>query len=131
MKKVLRREEGFTLIEIIAVLVILGVLAAVAVPKYLTLMQESKEKAATGALAAALSNVTMQYGSQLLNNTDEPSAFGSAIAECNNTLTDLGDYTAVYSGGSTASTGTVSIYVSKTDDATASAFTASAGVAIY
>ena len=36
----LGNQRGFTLLEIIAVLVILGILAAVAVPKYIDLQEE-------------------------------------------------------------------------------------------
>ena len=62
----LRNEKGFTLIEIIAVLVILGILAAVAIPKYLSMMDESRTAAAQGAIAEVKSRASGYYANQLL-----------------------------------------------------------------
>jgi prepilin-type N-terminal cleavage/methylation domain-containing protein len=44
-QKLLLNESGFTLIEIIAVLVILGTLAAIAVPRYVDLEVNARQKA--------------------------------------------------------------------------------------
>ncbi len=107
MKKVLRNEEGFTLIEVIAVLVILGVLAAVAVPNYLDLMEKSKEKAAEGAVAAGFSNVAMQYGKFLLSTESEAPALSYAVSECQAKLSIVGDYNASY--GNTGNAVSVSV----------------------
>jgi len=62
----LRNEKGFTLIEIIAVLVILGILAAVAVPRYFSMVDRAQQSAVMGAVAALQSTATSEYASQLI-----------------------------------------------------------------
>ncbi len=65
----MRNQKGFTLIEIIAVLIILGILAAIAVPKYIDLQKDARMKVAQSALGALQSTATMAYAKQLLNGT--------------------------------------------------------------
>ena len=97
-----RNQKGFTLIEIIAVLVILGILAAVAIPKYFDMQGQARQKAIEGAIAALQSSATQDYAQGLLN-----SLYSATNGPINNTTVNVGDFTGGYATASGITTVTV------------------------
>lgn len=111
MKLKIKSEQGFTLIEVISVLVILAILMAVAIPKYINLIEQAKVKTIEYALGTGCSTVTMVYAKQILLTGKPPDV--AALCDILNNVgfghTTVGDFTVAY-----ATTGTTGVKVTVT-----------------
>jgi MSHA pilin protein MshA len=62
----MNNQKGFTLVELVVVIVILGILSAVAVPKFVDMKSDAKISAAEGVYGAAQSAAALNHAAVIL-----------------------------------------------------------------
>ncbi len=63
-----KKEAGFTLIELIVIIVVLGILAAIAIPKIFDVTGEAEEAAVENMIASLESALSMYVGKQIVSS---------------------------------------------------------------
>lgn len=90
--KILRNNKGFTLIELVIVIVVLGVLSAVAIPQFINMQQDAQAASNVGWVAGLRSCLAINFAGEVLGKVVTPSATtvaGPALPASGNTVGEI------------------------------------------
>lgn len=119
-------QRGFTLIELVMVIVILGILASVAIPKFVDLKSDASTAAAAGMAGALSSANSINYATCSIKSNVAGNANCKVVATCK----DVGNSmqpTVSFTVGAVPATTTVGALYLATDSAATAAGTTCAG----
>ncbi len=78
-----KRQAGFTIIELVMVIVILGILAAIALPKFVALQTDARKAKLYGAQGAIAGAVAMSHGKFLVDGLATQTSEGVTVTLVN------------------------------------------------
>jgi len=84
----MKKRKGFTLIELVMVILLLGILAVVAIPKYFDLQNDAKDAAEKGVLGAVRAGVYTYFAK---NRAYPATLDGASTGVCSSTTTPCFD----------------------------------------
>ncbi|MDO6686850.1 MULTISPECIES: prepilin-type N-terminal cleavage/methylation domain-containing protein [unclassified Agarivorans] len=84
------KQQGFTLIELVIVIIILGILAVTAAPKFLDLSSDARKSTLSGLEAALKGGANLVYSKSAIGGIEKEST--GSVSDGNNTINTVYGY---------------------------------------